>query len=319
MTATLLNFSKSFIFITALFFTSATIAQDGTIYPLAAPDEPTAIPLNTGGVENQPSSETWFRQWGDPMARNITEATLTPFLPNPEKANGTAVIVTPGGGFMWLSMGNEGWEVAEALAEQGIAAFVLKYRLKPTDESLEDFKAWMNRPRPIPSDTSDTLKNTPPPSTQQRDLSDQLEDAEAAYAMIIDRADEWGVDINRIGMIGFSAGAGLTMHSTLNSKTMKLAFIGPIYGGMGPVDVPNSAPPMFNVIATDDFLFRGQFGVIESWYKAGIPVEFHLYQNGGHGFGLGNPNRTSNRWFDSFMHWLEVNKFLEANIIKKSK
>ena len=281
MTATLLNFSKSFIFITALFFTSATIAQDGTIYPLAAPDEPTAIPLNTGGVENQPSSETWFRQWGDPMARNITEATLTPFLPNPEK--------------------------------------VLKYRLKPTDESLEDFKAWMNRPRPIPSDTSDTLKNTPPPSTQQRDLSDQLEDAEAAYAMIIDRADEWGVDINRIGMIGFSAGAGLTMHSTLNSKTMKLAFIGPIYGGMGPVDVPNSAPPMFNIIATDDFLFRGQFGVIESWYKAGIPVEFHLYQNGGHGFGLGNPNRTSNRWFDSFMHWLEVNKFLEANIIKKSK
>ena len=314
-----LNLTKSFVFIATLFFTSATIAQDGTIYPLAAPDEPTAIPLNTGGVENQPASETWFRQWGDPMARNITEATLTPFLPDPDKANGTAVIVTPGGGFMWLSMGNEGWEVAEALAEQGIAAFVLKYRLKPTDESLEDFKTWMNRPRPAPSETSDTLKNTTQPSTRQRDLSDQLEDAEAAYAMIIDRADEWGIDINRIGMIGFSAGAGLTMHSTLNSKTMKLAFIGPIYGGMGPVDVPNSAPPMFNIIATDDFLFRGQFGVIESWYKAGIPVEFHLYQNGGHGFGLGNPNRTSNRWFDSFMHWLEVNKFLEATTIKKSK
>jgi hypothetical protein len=113
-------------------------------------------------------------------------------------------------------------------------------------------------------------------------------------------------------MIGFSAGAGLTMHSTLHSKTMKLAFIGPIYGGMGPVEVPENAPPMFNVIATDDFLFRGQFGVIESWYKAGIPVEFHLYQNGGHGFGLGNPNRTSNRWFDAFIHWLDVNKFLVA-------
>ena len=319
MSNTPLNLSKSFVFIVTLFFTSVTIAQDGTIYPLTAPEEPTAIPLNTGGVENQPASETWFRQWGDPMARNITEATLTPFLPDPEKANGTAVIVTPGGGFMWLSMGNEGWEVAEALAEQGIAAFVLKYRLKPTDESLEDFKIWMNRPRPTPSETSNTLKNTTQPSTQQRNLSNQLEDAEAAYAMIIDRADEWGVDTNRIGMIGFSAGAGLTMHSTLNSKTMKLAFIGPIYGGMGPVDVPKDAPPMFNVIATDDFLFLGQFGVIESWYKAGIPVEFHLYQNGGHGFGLGNPNRTSNRWFDSFMHWLEVNKFLEAASINKSK
>ena len=319
MSNTPLNLSKSFVFIVTLFFTSVTIAQDGTIYPLTAPEEPTAIPLNTGGVENQPASETWFRQWGDPMARNITEATLTPFLPDPEKANGTAVIVTPGGGFMWLSMGNEGWEVAEALAEQGIAAFVLKYRLKPTDESLEDFKIWMNRPRPTPSETSNTLKNTTQPSTQQRNLSNQLEDAEAAYAMIIDRADEWGVDTNRIGMIGFSAGAGLTMHSTLNSKTMKLAFIGPIYGGMGPVDVPKDAPPMFSVIATDDFLFLGQFGVIESWYKAGIPVEFHLYQNGGHGFGLGNPNRTSNRWFDSFMPWLEVNKFLEAASINKSK
>jgi dienelactone hydrolase len=113
-------------------------------------------------------------------------------------------------------------------------------------------------------------------------------------------------------MIGFSAGAGLTMHATLHSKTMKLAFIGPIYGGMGSVDVPKNAPPMFNVIATDDFLFRGQFGVIDSWFKAGIPVEFHLYQNGGHGFGLGNPNRTSNSWFDAFIHWLDVNKFIAA-------
>jgi acetyl esterase/lipase len=102
------------------------------------------------------------------------------------------------------------------------------------------------------------------------------------------------------------------MHSTLTSQTMDLAFIGPIYGGMGPVEVPEDAPPMFNVIATDDFLFRGQFGVIDSWYKAGIPVEFHLYQTGGHGFGLGNPNRTSNRWFDAFMHWLDVNGFLIA-------
>ena len=67
---------------------------------------------------------------------------------------------------------------------------------------------------------------------------------------------------------------------------------------------------MFCAIASDDGLFRGQFGVIESWHKAKVPVEFHLYQNGGHGFGLGNPNRTSNKWFDSFAYWLEVNKFL---------
>jgi acetyl esterase/lipase len=318
MTSTLKNMARSVMIAGLVMFSLLAQAQDGTIYPLDAPAEAKAIPLNTGGVDNQPAQESWFRQWGDPMARNITKATLTPFLPKPGKANGTAVIVAPGGGYRWLSMGNEGWEVAEALAAQGIAAFVLKYRLHPTPASLEDFKAWMNRPRtapPAPPATSDSSKTAAPPGPPQMDLSNQLEDAEAAYAMILKRAKEWGVDTGRIGMIGFSAGAGLTMHSTLHSKTMKLAFIGPIYGGMGPVQVPRNAPPMFNVIASDDFLFRGQFGVIDSWFKAGIPVEFHLYQNGGHGFGLGNPNRTSNRWFDAFIHWLDVNKFLKPKTI----
>lgn len=91
---------------------------------------------------------------------------------------------------------------------------------------------------------------------------------------------------------------------------MKLAFIGPIYGNMGAVQVPKDAPPMFAAIASDDFLFRGEFGLIKSWYEAHRPVEFHLYQNGGHGFGFGYPDRTSNGWFQTFYHWLEVNKFL---------
>jgi len=315
-----------------LLFSFSTLAQDGTIYPLEAPPEPNAIPLNTGGVEGQTAPETWFRQWGDPMTRNISRATLTPFLPEPGKANGAAVIVAPGGGFRWLSMGNEGWEVAQALANKGIAAFVLKYRLQPTPESLDGFRESMNRtfaaaarPAETPPATTPPVASPPaatppvamppvamPPSPPRWDLSNQLADAEAAYAMILSRAAEWGVDPSRLGMIGFSAGAGLTMHCTLQSKTMKLAFIGPIYGGMGPVEVPKDAPPMFNVIATDDFLFRGQFGVIDSWFKAGRPVEFHLYQTGGHGFGLGNPNRTSNRWFEAFTHWLDVNGFLKA-------
>lgn len=312
MTCQIKNLAASTIFALSLFCAAPATAQDGTIYPMDAPEEKNAIPLNTGGVANQPAKETWFRQWGDPMARNITAATLTPFLPKPGTANGTAVIVAPGGGYRWLSMGNEGWEVAQALADRGIAAFVLKYRLYPTPVSLEEFKESMNRPAgPPPAPAAGNAATAAPARAPQQDLSNQLADAEAAYAMIIRRAKEWGVDTSRIGMIGFSAGAGLTMHATLNSKTMKLAFIGPIYGGMGPVNVPKNAPPMFNVIATDDFLFRGQFGVVESWFKAGIPVEFHLYQNGGHGFGLGNPDRTSNRWFDAFMYWLEVNRFLK--------
>lgn len=294
----------------------SALAQDGTMYPIEVPAEPNAIPLGTGGVDDQPNSESWFRQWGDPMARNITTATLTPFLPDEDIANGAAVIVAPGGGFRWLSMGNEGWEVAEALNEQGIAAFVLKYRLQPTPGTLEGFEESLNRTFEDAADEGedqafDDAEDTPP-QRPRWDLSNQMEDAEAAYSMIVQNAKAWGVDTDRIGMIGFSAGAGLTMHSTLNSETMDLAFIGPIYGGMGAVDVPENAPPMFNAIATDDFLFNGDLGVIQSWHEAGVPVELHLYQNGGHGFGLGNPDRTSNKWFDAFVYWLEVNGFMDV-------
>ena len=97
------------------------------------------------------------------MARNITTATLTPFFPKPDKANGATVIVAPGGGFRWLSMGNEGWEVAEALAAQGVTAFVLKYRLHPTPASLDDFSDWMkNRAFAPPPKSSDSTQAVPP-------------------------------------------------------------------------------------------------------------------------------------------------------------
>lgn len=301
-------FLRSMVFGFICLNSAAILAQDGKMYPIDVPNEPGAIPLNTGGVENQPAQESWFRQWGDPMARNITKATLTPFLADPKKANGTSVIVAPGGGFMWLSMKNEGWEVAEALAARGINAFVLKYRLQPTADSLEAFENQMNQRFADAAKPADDKKA---PARPQWDLSNQLADVEAAYALINSRAKEWNVDMKKIGMMGFSAGAGLTMATTLQSKKVKLAFIAPIYGGMNAVEVPKNAPPMFVAIAVDDFLFHGEAGLIKSWYDAKIPVEFHLYQNGGHGFGLGNPDRTSNKWFESFMYWLEVNGFVK--------
>lgn len=284
-------------------------AQDGAIYPLDAPAEPNALSLGTGGVAHQSAPESWFRQWGEPMVRNVSNATLTPFLPDPAKANGTAVIVAPGGGFRWLSINNEGWKIAQALNAQGVAAFVLKYRLQPTPDGLDALRESMNRTfaAVTPPAGAPAAEAPRPP---RPDLSNQLADAEAAYALIVARAQEWHVDPARIGMMGFSAGAGLTMHSILHSKTMKLAFIAPIYGGMGPVEVPKDAPPLFTAIAANDFLFRGQFGLVQSWYEAGRPVEFHLYQDGGHGFGMGYPGHTTYWWFEAFTHWLDVNKFL---------
>jgi acetyl esterase/lipase len=294
-----------------LVLAASAFAQDGKIYPLDAPAEPNAIVLGTGGVENQPATESWFRQWGEPMVRNVTTATLTPYLPDPAKANGTAVLVAPGGGFRWLSINNEGWKIAKALNAQGVAAFVLKYRLIPTPPTLEGLEQSMNRTM-----ASVTPKDSEPPRPPRPDLSNQLADAEAAYAMIVARAKEWHVDTDRIGMMGFSAGAGLTMHCTLHSKTMKLAFIAPIYGGMGPVEVPKDAPPLFTAIAANDFLFGGQFGLVKSWYDAGKPVEFHLYQDGGHGFGMGYPGHPTYWWFEVFTHWLDHNGYLKAKTDK---
>jgi acetyl esterase/lipase len=122
-----------------LAISASTLAQEAPKTPIDAPPEPNAIPLNTGGVEGQTAKETWYKQWGDPFVRNVSRATLTPFLPDPEKANGAAVIIAPGGGFRILSMGNEGWEVAQALNERGVAAFVLKYRLRPTAPDWAEF------------------------------------------------------------------------------------------------------------------------------------------------------------------------------------
>ena len=280
------------------------MAQQAPMTAMAAPAEPDAIPLGTGGVEGSDAAESWFNQWGDTFVRNVTTATLTPVLPEPGTANGAAVIVAPGGGFMFLSMSNEGWEVAQALADQGVAAFVLKYRVRPTPADLGEFEQSVN------AMFSGAAR---PPRPRGFSLDNQIEDATAAFALVRSRADEWGVDPDRIGMVGFSAGAGTTMATTLSAPETRPAFIAPIYGAMNAVEVPETAPPMFVVLAADDPLFANSgFGLVESWRAAGRPVEFHLYQNGGHGFGLGNPGKTSLGWFDGFMRWLDLNGFLQA-------
>src|SRR5688572_6139970 len=125
--------------VAGMFVSSTALAQDPPKTPIEAPAEPNAIPLDTGSVEGQTAKESWYKQWGDPFVRNVSRATLTPFLPDPAKATGAAVIVAPGGGFRILSMGNEGWEVAKALNDRGVAAFVLKYRLQPTAPDWAEF------------------------------------------------------------------------------------------------------------------------------------------------------------------------------------
>ena len=117
----------------------ATKVPADKMVAIEIPAQPDAIELGTGPLPGATTPETWHRQYGSKFARNVTVATLRPFLPDPSKASGAAVIVAPGGGFRTLSMENEGWNVARALADKGVAAFVLKYRLNQTPADLDAF------------------------------------------------------------------------------------------------------------------------------------------------------------------------------------
>lgn len=282
-------------------------AQDDRMTPIAAPAQPTAIPLDTGALPNAAAAESWHSQYGSVFARNVSQATLTPFLPEPARANGTAVVVAPGGGFRTLSMENEGWDVAKALAARGVAAFVLKYRLNPTPADMPGFERSMAQ---MFSATARPPRRTP--EQQIAGLEPQIADARAAFALVRRRATEWRVDPNRIGMVGFSAGAMLTLATALAGKDAKPAFIADIYGPLGSVSVPAAAPPLFVALAADDPFFANEgFGLVDSWRAAKRPVEFHLYEQGGHGFGMYPKPTTSTGWFEGFTRWLEMHGWLK--------
>lgn len=298
------------IWIAAMWGLSApAYAQNDKMTPIATPPQADAIVLGTGPLPGATAPESWYHQYGKDFARNVTVATLTPFIPDPAKATGTAVIVAPGGGFRDLSMENEGSDVARALAARGVAAFVLKYRLIPTPPDMAAFEASMRamfegagRPRTTPSS---------PPAFPS--LAPQLADSRAAFALVRKRAGEWHVDPARIGMVGFSAGAALTLQTALQEPEVKPAFIGIIYGPLAPVTVPADAPPMFVALAADDPIFgHGGTGLIQSWMQANRPVEFHLYEQGGHGFGMYPKTTTSTGWFDAFVSWMRMHGWLTA-------
>lgn len=235
--------------------------------------------------------------------RNVTRPTITPYLPDPAKATGAAVLIAPGGGFMSLSMNGEGEAVARALTDQGIAAFVLKYRLNETPRDSKAFMAALGQ-RMVQA-----AKGTPGAEIKEPRAT---QDALAGLALVRNRAKEFRIDPSRVGMIGFSAGAMTALNAALEGKgDARPAFIGYIYGPMTAVTVPADAPPMFNAIAMDDGLFRRQgFGIVEAWRNAGRPVELHAYERGNHGFGTGQAGTTSTGVMPQFIAWLRARGLL---------
>lgn len=287
----------------------APVQLDHTMTPIAIPEQPEAIEVGTAPLPNATAQEAWYVQYGSRFVRNVTVATITPFLPDPANASGTAIVVAPGGGFRTLSIENEGWNVARALAERGVAAFVLKYRLNQTPADMAAFQRSMDE---LFSNTG-RRPPRPDPAQMTTQLAPQLEDVRAAFALIRERAATWQIDPQRIGMLGFSAGAMLTLATVLVGENVRPALIGNIYGPLTAVSVPADAPPLFVALAADDPFFADSgFGLIESWRAAKKPVEFHLYEQGGHGFGMYPKETTSTGWFAAFVSWLAMHGMLNS-------
>jgi acetyl esterase/lipase len=300
--------TAAILFATGIASSSVLQAQNDQMVPIAIPSQPSAILLDTGALPGATATESWHSQYGSVFARNVTVATLTPILPDPEKATGAAVIVAPGGGFRTLSMENEGWDVAKALAARGVAAFVLKYRLNQTPADIPAFEESMRA-----MFAGAARPTRPSPEEQMKSITPMIADANAAFALVRKRSAEWHIDPDRVGMVGFSAGAMLTMATVVSETEAKPAFIGNIYGPLSAMKIPENAPPLFVALAADDPLFGNpEYGLIDGWRNAKRPVEFHLYEQGGHGFGMYPKKTTSTGWFAAFTNWLDMHGYMKT-------
>ena len=236
------------------------------------------------------------------VINNVTQPTLTIVRPAAGRATGAGVVVLPGGGFGALAWDLEGTEVARWLADRGITAFVLKYRVHDQDPSM------------MPQ-IAKVLAN---PSTEVRfeefmkllEPRRQIAVADAVQAVRLVRANaaEYGVSASRIGMMGFSAGAMTTMSAVLEGDAAaRPDFAAPIYGAMPAGRTPpKDGPPVFIAVAADDGTVAASksIDIFEAWRGAGLPAELHVYETGGHGFGLGKPGTASAKWTETFEAWL---------------
>lgn len=249
--------------------------------------------------------------------KRISKPTITIYKADKKNANGTAVLVCPGGGYWINAFDHEGIKVAEALNKMGITAFVLKYR--------------------IPNDSTMTNRET-----------GALQDAQQALRWIRKNASTYQVDSSRVGILGFSAGGHLASSVGTHFETPVLPaggsvrpdFMILIYPVISFVDsithagskeqivgktpsrelivkhsnefrVTQRTPPTFLVHASDDraVVPENSIRFYQALVKNGVKAELHLYQEGGHGFGLINPT-TSDQWLDRCKNWMIANKLI---------
>ena len=284
-------------------FLLVPLCQGQQVIPLYAGTPP--APPQGSPQQTYPEKQYFSKAWNTDVVTNVTRPTLLVFKPAAGKASGSAVVICPGGGYMALSMNSEGIDVAKYLAARGMTAFVLKYRLAPTaDDATQMFGDLWQHDR---AKLDQLIK---------QDLPLAVADGVAAVAYVRQHAAEWGVSPERVGIMGFSAGGGVTTGAAFGYKPdSRPAFVAPIYAGgedFRALTVPTDAPPMFIAAATDDNLGLGPVSVAlyQKWVAAHKSAELHMYAKGGHGFGMRKQNIPTDHWIDRFAEWLELEGFL---------
>jgi acetyl esterase/lipase len=281
------------------------------------------IRLYPDSVPNAKAAPAWYKETGDSnIIRRVTDPELIPFLPQGQQAKLSAVIICPGGGYGALAMRHEGVAVARKFNQAGVAAFVLKYRL-PSNAIMQD------------------------PSIGP------LQDAQRAIQLIRQHAGEWHIDTARIGIMGFSAGGHLASTAlthfvqpvidNVQHFNLRPAFGLLIYPvitlgagahagskqallGTNPGEaqitlysndkqVTPQTPPTFLVHAQDDQRVPVTNSLLfyEAMIRAGVPGELHIYQAGGHGFGLEN-KASQEDWFAACLHWMAINGWVVVKL-----
>ncbi|WP_287458717.1 alpha/beta hydrolase [Sphingomonas sp.] len=260
---------------------------------------PNGAPGSMGAM--QPETTATKAPYGR-ITRNVSDPTLTVFAPDPKIATGTAVIVAPGGGFHMLSIENEGDGVAKWLNSLGITAFVLRYRLLPTNDNfgMVLFGRLMNR------------KSLVQAITPLRPLA--TADGAEAVRYVRANAAKYGVKPDRIGMMGFSAGGAVTVWTVMAAKAASRPdFVVTMYPGVvgDAFNVPAKAPPLLAMAAKDDPLVgTDPVRVVDAWKAAGAEASLITFANGGHGFGIAKSGKASDAWTGQAQAWFAAKGLL---------
>lgn len=240
--------------------------------------------------------------------RNVVVPTLTHFPPAPGTGNGTAMIIAPGGAFHFLMIEHEGHDMARWLAQQGVTAFVLTYRLARTpddDAEVLDFRAALHKRL----GGSQRDQSTPPDRPDMRDIRAMgEEDGRQAMRLVRTHAGRWQIDPARIGIAGFSAGGGVSLGAAMqfDADSRPDFAVGVYPAWPAQLDVPPQAPPLFLVMSDDDPQVAplSASRLYEAWHKAGSPAELHVFGNGGHGYGMSPDGWLSDIWPELLRRWM---------------